>query len=350
MDWGLGHTTRCIPIIRHILHQGHIPVFAGNQFQRSFIEETFGDIENIHLEGYNINVPGGFSSMVVQIPKILQTISSEHHWLREQAGRLNVQGIISDNRYGLFHSVIPSVIMTHQLQVQTGLGQLLNNVVQQIHYRYLNRFSSVWIVDNEDEPCLAGNLSHTEMLPKSSSYIGLLSQFDTPIDVNSANSEEYIMVLLSGAEPQRTILSGILWEQVLSYSGKVVFVEGAQNINRSRGFIPANIRYFERLTQYSLLPLLQNANTVICRSGYSTIMDLITLHKKAILIPTPGQTEQEYLANHLHHHGRFFCSKQSSFKLHKALTEIEQFPFKLNFTPADFTLFKKFVDEWIDRL
>ena len=121
LDWGLGHTTRCIPLIRHIQQLGHVPVVAGNQAQRTFIEETFGNIENIHLEGYNISYSGwnrfSQAGLLSQLPRIQKTITAEHKWLQQLSHEIKIDGIISDNRYGLFHDTIPSVIITHQLNV-----------------------------------------------------------------------------------------------------------------------------------------------------------------------------------------------------------------------------------------
>ena len=327
LDWGLGHTTRCIPIIRYLLKTQYQPVFAGNEWQRGFIKETFNDIGTIHLDGYNItyskSANGFIFSMFRQFPRIAKTIRKEHHWLSNLLCNQSFDGIISDNRYGLYHKTIPSVFMTHQLEVQSGINSLADAILRTIHYKFINRFNTCWAVDTEDANNLSGKLAHPSVLPGHTKYIGLLSQF-----VNVPTVEgEHLLILLSGPEPQRSILSSLLWKQIMSYNGKVVFVEGSNHVV-VRETIPAHVDYHKQLTQQDLLPLLKKASMVICRSGYSTLMDLVALGKKAIIIPTPGQTEQEYLARYLYHQEIFFYHSQKNFDLRKVLSEASIFPFK----------------------
>ena len=350
MDWGLGHTTRCVPIIGYILSQGHVPVFAGNEKQRLFIEETFRGIEKIHLDGYNISFPGPVFQFVMQIPNILQTVKNEHHWLLQNAEKLGLDAIISDNRYGLYHPTLPCVIMTHQLQVQTGMGMFCNKTLQQLHYKFLNRFKEVWVVDNELPNNLAGKLSATNYHPKNTKYIGLLSQFSELAQVQNTGKNYELLVLLSGPEPQRTIFSNLLWQQLLGYKGQVAFVEGCNTDTRKKTGIPNHIQYHNILTHNELLPMLQNAEMVICRSGYSTIMDLTALGKKAILVPTPGQTEQLYLAKHLHKQDIFYSTTQVGFDLGKTLKDVEGFEFKKTFKVGSFEKYKSVLGDWLISL
>ena len=260
----------------------------------------------------------------------------------------NIQGIISDNRYGLYHSVIPNVIMTHQLNVQTGLGKLPNKIIQNIHYKYLDKFNKVWIVDVEGNNNLSGNLSHNTRLPKSSEFIGLLSQFE---GINTVVSNHLkLLILLSGAEPQRTILSHILWQQVLDYNHEVTFVEGRENSLRALENIPNHIKYYDRLTYKDLLHLIQASDIVLCRSGYTTIMDLTLLNKKAILIPTPEQTEQEYLAMYMKKQGLFYSVPQKNFSLDTALKNSLNFPFHSKFNTEDFTQFAYVLQKWLNLI
>jgi glycosyl transferase family 28 len=349
LDWGLGHTTRCIPLIRCIQSLGHIPVVAGNASQRTFIEETFSDIDFIHLDGYNIRYSkwnrAGQIGLLSQMPRILKTIRDEHNWLLQLCDSRQIDGIISDNRYGLHHPRIPSVILTHQLQVQTGMGNFLNNVVQKLHYKFLNRFNETWVVDAPGIPNLAGKLSHPDVLPDHTKYIGLLSQFEgVPANDKTDNS---IVILLSGPEPLRSDLSRILWQQAQQHKGPVTFIEGTEKATAPTT-IPAHITYHKRLTSQQLAPILRNAHMIICRSGYSTLMDLVALRKKAILIPTPGQTEQEYLGKHLQEQGVFYCARQRGFDLERVLGEAGRFPFREVGVEESFESYKKIVADWAD--
>lgn len=328
LDWGLGHTTRCVPLIRHILRLGHIPLFAGNAAQRSFINEIFPAIENIHLDGYNVTYSAANrvaqAGIFAQLPHIARTIASEQKWLLHICATRQIDGILSDNRYGLFHSSVPSVIITHQLRVLTGMGNIADRAVQKLHYRYLDRFNEVWVPDVQGDDNLAGKLSHTTIQPHRTKYIGLLSQFD---ESPSENAGGPLTILLSGPEPQRSNLSGILWQQIMHHKENVVFIEGSEQAATPL-HIPSHITYHKRLAGTKLAGVLQQAGTIVCRSGYSTIMDLIRLGKQAVLIPTPGQTEQEYLAKHLSKQGLFTSVKQNGFDLAKTLTTMSQDPAK----------------------
>ena len=326
---------------------------ACNSSQRSFIEETFGDIDIIHLDGYNVTYSGwnrlAQAGLLTQLPRIRKTIVTEHTWLRNLCDNRQIDGIISDNRYGLYHDAIPSVIMTHQLMVRSGMGRVADLAVQTIHYQYLNRFRETWVVDAPGATNLGGALSHPARLPERTKYIGLLSQFEEASGGATNTADGPLLILLSGPEPQRTVLSEILWQQLLRYDGQAVFVAGSNDAPRP-GVIPPNISYHNRLTRKELAPLMQAARVVICRSGYSTIMDLVALHKTAILLPTPGQTEQEYLGRYLHDQALFFCSRQDGFNLHNALTEIGKFRFCSVALQGAFTGYKKIIDEWIELL
>ncbi len=353
LDWGLGHTTRCIPIIRYLLNLGHIPVVACNTSQRSFIEETFGSIEIIHLDGYDVTYSKwnrfGQIGLLSQLPRINKTISAEHKWLEKNAGDLKLNGIISDNRYGLCHAKIPSVIMTHQLQVQTGFGNLADSTIQKVHYEYLERFNATWVVDAAGEPNLGGKLSHPRQVPKHTNYIGLLSQFEGKTNEGTVADTGNLVILLSGPEPQRTELSAMLWQQLQDFEGKVIFIEGNENAVAPSS-IPKHVTYHKRQKYATLKPLLQSAGMVICRSGYSTIMDLTILNKKAILIPTPGQTEQEYLGKHLRKEGLFYCAKQDGFEINDAVKRAAAFPYKSALLGKAYSSYKTVVDEWLMAL
>jgi len=351
LDWGLGHTTRVMPLISHIQSLGHIPVVAGNAAQRSFIKETFSKIENIHLDGYDITYSKwnkwAQAGILAQLPHIHRAIGREHDWLNQLAQHRKIDGIISDNRYGLFHRHIPSVILTHQLQVQSGFGNFTDRTIQKIHYKYLNRFGATWVVDAQNSPGLAGSLSHTKTLPEHSSYIGLLSRF-APVN-GSATSNGPLLVLLSGPEPQRSALSHMLWQQVQHYSGKVLFVEGTEQA-QPPAHIPSHISWHNRVQGDALEQAIRQARIIICRSGYSTLMDLVALQKKAILIPTPGQTEQEYLGNSLHKQGIFYSTQQNGFDLQATLEATQQFHFHSLALQHHFNDHEQVVANWLRSL
>jgi len=350
LDWGMGHTTRCVPLIRHLQAAGHKVTFAGNATQCAFVTKTL-PIDTLHLQGYNITYSRKGSTfalhLLTQIPGILKSIRAEHSWLQQQVALHKFDGIISDNRYGLYHSTVPSVIITHQLRIHTGMGNMADNILQKLHYRFLSRFNECWIPDIAGEPNIAGSLSHPHTLPDNTHYIGPLSQLQKPSSaVTTGNT---LLILLSGPEPQRTILAGILWQQAINQRRPVVFVEGSAGC-AAPTTIPAHITWHAQVHEGQLQLMLQEAAMVICRAGYSTIMDLLLLRKKAILIPTPGQAEQEYLAQHLFETGVFYTAKQRGFNLTSALENTNSFSYVNSIDPADLQRFIPVLDRWSDQL
>ncbi|HRP89527.1 MAG TPA: glycosyltransferase family protein [Edaphocola sp.] len=303
LDWGLGHTTRCIPLIRHFKNQGHDVVVAAEGIAAQLLKENFPEITIVELQGYRIdysNSQWGFSLKILsQIPKILKAIKSEHQFLENYLSNHYFDLIVSDNRYGFFSSKVKSVILTHQVQILSGKGKLLDSILRKIHKKKLEKFDECWIVDGSEAPGLSGILGHPAQLPKNYKYIGYLSQFDNQKLQIGAAQPNHILILLSGPEPMRSMLALKLWKQcqkLTEYS--FIFVSGNPNA-RPPDHIPAHIEWYSHLSQNKLFEAFENAEMVICRSGYTTLMDLMTLKRPALLIPTPGQTEQEYLAQHL---------------------------------------------------
>ncbi len=321
-------------------------MFAGNHQQCDYISGTFPGIETIYLEGYNVRYAASGSmfmpAILQQIPSLLHTIRRENAWLKETIEHYKIDMVISDNRYGLYHKKVPSVIITHQLNIITGFGSIADDMLRRLHYRFLNRFNNVWVVDMPGAPGLAGQLSHPKQLPDNTQYIGLLSQ----VEIKETTGEKYLLVLLSGPEPQRTLLADKLWQQVLLYNGKIIFVEGSDEVAAKQD-IPPHITYHKRLSGDALAAAISGADMVICRSGYSTLMDLVKLNKKAILIPTPGQTEQEYLAKHLAGKGNFTYVAQHKINLLNDLDNTSYSPFAMS--QDNFKLFIQVVDEWLNK-
>ncbi len=314
LDWGLGHTTRCIPIIWHLLRRGCTVFLAAEGSAARLLRENFPDLPILDLKGYRIhyskNKRGFAATIATQIPKMLRTIKEERHWLQEQHNIHHFDAIISDNRYGLHLDDVPSVILTHQLQIQTGMGNAVDLWLQRLHYHLLQRFSDCWIVDNPGSNNLSGILAHPKKLPQSASYIGLLSQIipsEKPLKKNNS-----ILVLLSGPEPARTQLESILLQQARELKQYAFCFVAGNPLGKPVSGLTEHIQYHTHLPATQLSGALAGAELVICRSGYSTLMDLCISKQKALLIPTPGQTEQEYLAGYLRSRNITLAVSQSS--------------------------------------
>lgn len=319
LDWGLGHTTRCIPIIRYLIAQGNEVYVAAEGASARLLLENFPVINILPLDGYRIQYSRKKEMFTVkillQIPKILAIIKKEHRWLQQQQQIHQFDLIISDNRYGLYHDNVPCVILTHQLQILSGKGSWTDRMLQRLHYRLLNRFSKCWIVDEEQNGGFSGKLAHPKILPAHAAYIGLLSQFSGCLPDNNNQDNTKILVLLSGPEPMRGQLELLILQQAKILTTYQFTIVGGNPLGNMIDDLPQHITYYTHLNAQKLLPELQSTSLVICRSGYSTIMDLAILGKKTLLIPTPGQTEQEYLAQYLEEKKYFSTCTQDALQL-----------------------------------
>ncbi|MBL7713656.1 MAG: glycosyl transferase family 28 [Chitinophagaceae bacterium] len=351
LDWGLGHVTRSIPLIRHILSRGHAVVFAGNESQQKYMRSLYPQLHYVPLEGYNVSYSrspyGMIPRIALQIPKIRKKIREEQAWLQETIKTLNIDAVLSDNRYGLYSKLVPCVFITHQLQVRTGYGKHLDHLLLRLHYRFIEKFTHCWIVDEQADQGLSGSLAHPSRLPRiGADYIGLLSQCAGKTVSALPGKEFYVLILLSGTEPQRSMLSELLWKKAVKSGQHIIFVEGSEKATAPAS-IPAHISYHKRLNAGELTTAIEAASIVICRSGYSSIMDLIALNKKAILIPTPGQTEQEYLGRHLGKQKIFMVSEQKKFDIQTSLVNASLFPFVHNKFSNSFQKHKAVLDHFL---
>lgn len=331
LDWGLGHATRCIPLIKE-LQQLNCEVFIGAEKSvKSLLQHEFQQLIFIELPGYRVRyAKTGYwlpLKMIVQIPGILLHIIQEHYWLKKVKKNFKIDAIISDNRFGLYDKAIPSVYITHQLLIKTG-NHFTEKIAQKIHYWFIKKFTHCWIPDFEHQPNIAGELSYSKNIPGNASFIGCLSRFEK---IPSSIKKEGILVLLSGPEPQRSIFENIMLGQVASYTGKVLLVRGLPGADEKQinSGMDDHVTIKNHLPAAQLNEAINGAEWVICRSGYTTIMDLVKLGQKAILVPTPGQTEQEYLADYLMKEKFFFSIKQELFVLKDAIQKANQVNFSI---------------------
>jgi len=318
LDWGLGHATRCIPIIRYLLEKRCEVTIAAQGAAALLLKSNFPKLTILPVEGYGVRYSryaGTFAlKILAQVPKILKAISNEKKWLIKIQAQYQFDLVISDNRYGLKTDGLPSVIMTHQLQIKSGAGSLADKLLLHIHYRILERFDQCWVVDHQDENSIGGELSHPRKIPFNARYIGLLSQL-TPNASGQKTKKDHILVLLSGPEPQRGLLEQKIISQIDEESPYSYTIIGGNPGGTAPNGLPSGIAYYSHLNALQLQEFISNAELVICRSGYSTLMDLAVMGKKALFIPTPGQSEQEYLAEYLAKRGLFLSRKQSSLNL-----------------------------------
>ncbi len=305
LDWGLGHTSRCVPIIRE-LTQTHNVYLAGNNRQKVFYEDEFGHLPFLQLVGYNVRYHSSYFQawyLFRQSHSVFRAINREYRWLRKMQNKIGFDLIVSDNRYGLKLKGVRSVIVCHQLRlpgpaVVRWMGTIVNSWL-------VNKFSECWVPDFEDSNrALAGKLSCSHKLIRVPvKYLGPLSRFSDSRGSGGLGKPTRILILISGPEPQRTIFEINLLD-ILPANMDKVLVRGIpeKTLDENQMRSCKNLTVYNHLNDEQLLKQLVSANLVIGRAGYSTIMDFTVLGVKTLLIPTPGQWEQEYLAKH--HAGR----------------------------------------------
>ncbi len=313
LNWGLGHSTRCIPIIKALIEHHFEPVIASDGIALELLKKEFPDLEALTLPAYDITYSKKANSFKLKLikdsPRLLKVIKKEKKLIKSIVEEKRIDGIISDNRFGVRHKNIPSVFITHQLRVLSGSTTWLST---KMHQKIITKFDECWVPDNLDEPNLSGALGHYDNYQSNIKYLGPLSRFNKK-NLNIVND---LMVLLSGPEPQRTFLEELLLKELQSCKGKVLFVKG--KIERMQHVETiGHTTLYNFMTSEELETAINQSELILSRSGYTTIMDLAKLEKKAFFIPTPGQFEQEYLAEKLDNEGMVPSCSQNEFTIEK---------------------------------
>ncbi len=324
LDWGLGHASRDVFIIKRLINSGFKVILGADKAPLSFLRTEFPELPFIKIPSIEIKYSKG-KLMVFKIlfstPKLFYGIFREHRLLKKIIASHAVDIVISDNRFGLWNKKLYSIFITHQLEIQTsGWMRLFKGLVNKINRWFINKYDLCWIPDLPGENNLGGELSHPKNLPANSCYIGLLSRFKR---VKYQEKKYKILVILSGPEPQRSIFEEILIKELKKDNLKVIIVCGKPGI--SANYSENNIDFVNHLETDQLAQLIISTPIVISRSGYSSIMDYIKLNKKAILVATPGQTEQEYLAKNLKKRGLFYSVDQQKFNLKESLEQFKNY-------------------------
>ncbi|HLN52583.1 MAG TPA: glycosyltransferase [Lentimicrobium sp.] len=368
LDWGLGHATRCIPLIDEFLKQGSEILLAGDGSSIELLKQEFPGLSAIRLKGYNIRFSGKIPlplMLLFQIPKIIFRIFKEHREIRRVIHNYNVDIIISDNRYGLWNKQAYSVFLTHQPNIipPAGFG-FISPLLRSITRWFIRKYDQCWIPDLPGEDNLSGKLSHGFPLPENTRFIGPLSRFYSYGSYSDAEEKELsdtipqrpykIVAIISGPEPQRTIFEEKVAQQlalvpersliirglpangdIKNYvkTGKIIYQAGQTD---ARSHLPTKDLYttINAIISKSGYGVKNNAigvyitagtlPVIICRGGYSTLMDLAITGNRMICIPTPGQTEQMYLAMKGYHEKKCVMADQDSFSIIRCLTELEK--------------------------
>jgi len=319
LNWGLGHAARCIPIIKALIRHDFEPILASDGDALTLLQKEFPQLTSYQLPSYNITYSKGSTQklkLFLNSPTILKASIREQKVVREIHKKEKLSGIISDNRFGVRLVEIPSVYITHQINVLSGNT---TSITSTLHQKIIAKFDQCWVPDSKGS-ILSGKLSVFEKKKLNIKYIGTISRFekqDIPIKYN-------VLIILSGPEPQRTLLEEKLIEELRSSTEKVLLVRGVFSNQTLSDKIDKNITLVNYMLTEQLQQAFNESKIVLARSGYSTLLDLSKLEKKAFFIPTPGQDEQEYLAERMKDLNIAPFATQKDFKLNM-LTEIKNY-------------------------
>jgi uncharacterized protein (TIGR00661 family) len=315
LDWGLGHASRMIPVINSLLEMGFKVDLASDNQAFRLLENEFPNLSIFHLPSYQIRYSKSnylMLRLIAQVPKMVYGTFMEHKWLKQYVHNNQPDLIISDNRFGLFHRNVKSVYVTHQINVIMPQGlKPIENLVRRIHRSIIMKYSLCLVPDFEKDG-ISGDLSHSsKKFPFKIEYLGVLSRFNSDNLIRTEDIPD-VLIVISGPEPQRSILENKLTDVYRNSSKTVWMVLGKPG--EKNHFVNNNIHKISHLPKEKMAYLMKNAPILIMRSGYTSLMDLFVLGRKSILVPTPGQTEQEYLAKFYDSHFGFKIVLQSEIK------------------------------------
>ena len=346
LNWGLGHVARCVPLIRTLESLGAEVLLASDGAALHLLRAEFPHLPAFELPSYRIRYDtyNMVWNIARQLPRIVWAVRAEQAETERLVAAHGLRGIISDNRYGCFSRQANSVMLTHQPHPLVP-SFLLDWPAQMVLRRALDKFDAVWVPDAAGEPNLSGQLSHSEKTAHpNTQFAGIL----TRLKPYPREREYDVAVVLSGPEPQRSILENRLMEQAMSLPQDFIFIQGKTQ-SKQHYRVGENIEVVSYLTSKDLNNVLMASRIVVCRSGYSSIMDLAVLGKKAILIPTPGQTEQEYLAQSLAAQGLFLAQHQDKINLEEGIRSLGN---TRGLTPGQFPTdaHKALLEKWLREI
>jgi len=320
LDWGLGHATRCIPVVRELQRRGAEVFLASSGDAGVLLKKEFPRLAYHELPGYQPRYQRHGSLVMALAPqwrKFFHVIRLEREEVEGLVRSLRLDIVISDNRYGCYSDHAESVFLSHQLHVRLpGVWRFMDPVVNRRLHKYIKHFHVVWVPD-QPSGSLASHFLDSRI---PFSFVGWLSRFTLE---NQPGPPVDVMIILSGPEPQRSIFESTIRNQLPEFEGTVLLVKG--NPSGSHAMKNGRLEEVSHLDAATMEQRMRGAGLIVARSGYSTIMDLIALKKKAVFVPTPGQPEQTWLASLLEREGIAFCRDQKNFVLREAWEEFDKY-------------------------
>jgi UDP:flavonoid glycosyltransferase YjiC (YdhE family) len=299
LNWGLGHASRSHPIIKKLIENNNRVVLASDGDALQWLKFEFPDLISYSLPELKIlysEKRGAMGGIISRLPHFIKSIKKDFKAIEPIIKKENINLIISDNRYGVYYPGIHSILITHQLKINHPLGKLIDQPFRNL----IEKFDEVWVPDYSDYT-LSGDLSKPlRKLTMRVTFIGPQSRFCKTTQIRK---EFKYLSIISGPEPYRSQINKALIEQLKQIDVPCAMVLGKPENEAFKE--EENLSIWSDLSSHELENLIDRSETVICRSGYSSIMDMAAKEKKALLIPTPGQPEQIYLAKYHHNKGLF---------------------------------------------
>ena len=318
-DWGLGHATRDLILLRALLAAGHrITVLSNGRALQLLRQELAAACEFIALK----DMPKPLSrrafwfyvKMSLALPWVFHTFHRERQLVQQLCRTRHFDRIVSDTRYGVCSEEIPSYYLVHSLrQIIPGRPKNLERMVERSQRRLLRNGCKILIPDQLKDG-LAGDLCHRLACTWGDrlAYIGILSSLQRV----PCQPDIDVFISVSGAEPQRSIFERLVLSQTSKLKGKVIVTLGRPE---APGMVTLNghVTVYGYLNRAQQQGMMNRARLIVSRSGYTTLMELAALGKKALLVPTVGQSEQEYLAAHHRRMGHVHAIHQSKLDLER---------------------------------
>ena len=303
LDWGLGHATRCAPIVREFLEKGCDVELAVTRGNAAILREMFPDVRQRLAPSYNIVYPKHGYNMAFWLLKnsahLRAVMRAEHHYAEEMVERHGYDILVSDNRFAFRSRKAKSVYMTHQCRIAfPKMFRMFEAFGAAWHASVMSRFDEVWVPDVPEFPGYAGSLSHVERCPRPLKFVGPLSRFAMLPLTQSTEKDLGIVAVVSGVEPARSRFASRLSSVLPQIPGKHVVILGKPDSTR-KSWTAGNVTFYNHLPTQEFAEVISRAGWVISRGGYSTVMDMAVLGAKCIFVPTPGQYEQVVLASDL---------------------------------------------------
>lgn len=331
LDWGLGHATRCIPVVREFLRQGAQVELAVVKANARLLREAFPELRQRLAPSYNVVYPKHGYNMGLWLVKNgvhLKAVSRfEHQYAEEMVARHHYDVILSDNRFGFYSRAAKSIYMTHQRRIAFPQALSAMEPVGQLwHASVMKRFDEVWVPDYEEAPGLAGAMSHVKICPRPLKYVGALSRFSEGVTAPLGIAPAYKFVaVVSGVEPARSRFEEKLKQAFAKIPGRHAIIQGRPAAG-VKTWTEGNVQFFTHLPDAEFARVVQGAEWLVSRGGYSTVMDMAYLGGKCVFVPTPGQYEQIVLGDELSSAGYANCISERNLSAESLLDLVTRRP------------------------